>query len=96
MSRPRHQFTAAQDATIRAMRAAGRIWPDIADAIGMKETVTRRHAQRSLNIPGRAVGVTPDAAPIGDMQRDPLPPGHSATWTALTAGTVLAGEAYAP
>jgi hypothetical protein len=33
---------------------------------------------------------------IGDMQRDPLPAGHSATWTALTAGTVLAGEAYSP
>ena len=98
MSRPRLEFTPAQNDIICAMRAAGQTWPEIAEYIGMKETVTRRHAQRSLGIAGNIKGtaVNRSVAPLADMDRDPLPSGHSFTWGALTAGTSLAGEAYAP
>jgi hypothetical protein len=29
-----------------------------------------------------------------DPSRDPLPAGHTVTWTAITAGTALAGTGY--
>ncbi len=89
MPTKRH-WTGPEDAQIRRLRAEGFAWEYIAATL---------HITRDATISrGRAIGATapPRARPhdpqldyLADPCRDPLPPGHSVPWHAITAGTLL-------
>lgn len=82
-------WSPSQDATILRMRAASASWDDIAVVFGLaRQTVLER---------GRRIGarmVPPVVVQELDHRRGALPPGHTITWGAITAGTLLDGVAY--
>ncbi|HVC63301.1 MAG TPA: AsnC family protein [Acetobacteraceae bacterium] len=83
-------WTDAQDTQIRRRRGEGANWEAIAADLALTLwAVTER---------GRRIGASRPPAefvPAGeDPQREPLPAGHPTSWDAITAGTVLEGEAY--
>lgn len=79
------------DGQLRSLRAAGVTWDRIAGAMGLgRNTVLER---------GRKIGarrLRPAGATVLEEPRDrpPRQAGHPATWSLLTNGTVLDGEAY--
>ena len=79
------------DGQLRRLRAAGVTWDGIAGAMSLgRNTVLER---------GRKIGarrLRPVAPALIEEPRDrpPRQAGHPATWTLLTKGTVLEGEAY--
>lgn len=77
-------WTAAMDATIRAMHAERASWAAIGMRVGVSETAAReRGATLGLTTPH---GYPRTAAPRPDGQRgrDPLPAGHPASWGLLS------------
>ncbi len=86
-------WTEQRDRILCALRAEGRSWDTIAAMLGISRWAA---IQR-----GRLVGAfkpeppprddDPEAAAAG---REALPAGHPASWGAITAGTLLDGEAY--
>jgi hypothetical protein len=83
-------WTPAQDALIRRMRAEGATWDSIAKACFVSRfTIIER---------GRRVGACrppPEfKPPPEDPDRLPLPAGHPLCWHVLTRGTVLEGNEY--
>jgi hypothetical protein len=85
------------DAEIRALRAAGATWNAVAAALRLGHI-------RTLMEHGRGLGARrpepppadPDLDALGfdDFPREPLRPGHPASWELLVAGTGLAGVLY--
>ena len=83
-------WTASQDAQIQHLRAEGVSWDSIAASLAVTRWSAIERGRR-LDVPRRPARVPPDRdAP----DREPLPPGHTVSWTALTAGTVLDGIPY--
>jgi hypothetical protein len=84
------EWTAAQDAQLRRLRAEGATWDGIAAVLGL----TRWAAMER----GRRIGARrppPDfVAPPEDPAREPLPAGHPRSWDGINAGTVLEGTPY--
>lgn len=88
---PASRWSPEQDARLRTLRAEGHTWAAIAVELGTGREATRER--------GRRIGAIrqPRPRPIDftdPANRPPLPPGHPLSWGLLTAGTVLAGEAY--
>jgi hypothetical protein len=83
-------WTAAQDTTLRRLRAEGETWDAIAGALGVARFTAIERGRR-IGAPRPAPG---PRIPREDPNRDPLPPGHPRSWGPLIAGTVLDGEAY--
>ena len=79
------------DGQLRRLRAAGVTWDGIAGAMNLgRNTVLER---------GRKIGarrLRPALASVVEEPRDrpPRQAGHPVTWSLLTGGTVLEGEAY--
>jgi hypothetical protein len=83
-------WTPAQDALIRRLRAKGATWDAIAAALSVSRfTIIER---------GRRIGASrppPEPKPpVEDPERPPLPAGHPHCWVVLTEGTVLEGSVY--
>ncbi len=83
-------WTEAQDATIKRLRAEGATWDSIAAVLQFTRwTVIER---------GRRIGARPPppgfTQPPDDPNRDPLPAGHARSWDALVRGTSLEGAPY--
>ena len=87
-------WSQSQDLQLRRMRAEGASWDDVAAELRVSRwTAIER---------GRKLGAcrrdpTPDdrepyRAP--DLGREPLPPGHKASWGALVGHTLLHGQSY--
>jgi hypothetical protein len=83
-------WTDAQDSQIRRRRGEGVAWETIAAELALSLWAVCER--------GRRLGVrSPTADPppaLEDPLRDPLPPGHPASWDAINAGTVLQGQPY--
>ena len=85
------KWTPELDETLRNLRSAGVTWDGIANAMSLgRNTVLER---------GRKIGarrLPPVQPQIAEEARDrpPRQAGHPATWTIITAGTLLEGEAY--
>jgi|GEM_PF-660117 len=83
-------WTPCRDAALRAARADGLRWHDVAIRLG----VSRWSAVER----GRKIGVPRPIAPARpipeDPNRPPLPAGHPHSWGALVAGTLLDGVPY--
>lgn len=83
-------WTDGQDTQIRRMRGEGAQWDAIAEVLGLTRwTVIER---------GRRLGVSrrPVHAPVMplDLERPPLPAGHTESWGAITRGTPLDGTPF--
>ena len=85
-------WTESRDNLLCGLRAEGRSWDAIATMLGISRWAAIER--------GRLVGAhkpQPPAGPRGpaaESGREPLPPGHPASWGAITAGTLLDGAAY--
>jgi hypothetical protein len=83
-------WTHAQDTRIRRLRGEGSTWDAVATSLGL--------SRGSVIERGRRIGARPRppefVPPPDDLARGPLPAGHSRTWGAMNAGTVLADEPY--
>ena len=78
-----------RDLQMRRMRAEGASWDEIATEL--------RLSRRSVIERGRIVSMvnrTTSEAPLPDPRREPLPPGHRASWGALVTATTLHGQTY--
>jgi hypothetical protein len=86
------RWTNAQDARIRRLRTEGATWDAIAGALRLSRSAVIER--------GRRIGARPPppefVAPLDDLDRGPLPAGHSRTWGAMNAGTILADAPYPP
>ncbi len=88
---PKHFWTPAQDEILRTHRTNRQSWSSIAHSLGTTPDVARERA--------RAIGIRRATAPhttavhesAADPDREPLPPGHPVSWSALTEGTLLDG-----
>lgn len=83
-------WTPARDADLQSARAQGLTWAEVARRLGVsKWSAVER---------GRKIGVRrppmPHRSPPESLSRPPLTAGHSRSWGALTAGTLLDGVAY--
>ena len=86
----KRSWTAADDAAIRAARAARRPWDSLARELAASRSAVIDRA-RLLGL----ARLPPLPAPPPDPRhRDPLPAGHPESWSLLTAATVLDGAAY--
>ena len=85
------KWTPELDEKLRSLRSAGVTWDGIASAMSLgRNTVLER---------GRKIGarrLPPAAPPPVEEARDrpPRQAGHPATWSIITSGTLLDGEAY--
>lgn len=83
------KWTAERDETLMRLRWGGLTWDAIAAEMGLgRNSVLER---------GRRLGARRQKLPVPvveDKDRPPRPPGHPATWGAITVGTVLEGAAY--
>src|SRR4051794_34268243 len=86
----RIEWTDAQDAKIKRMRAERASWDVIAIAVGVTRwTVIERGRRLGARLP------PPDfEPPTEDPERPPLPPGHPETWGHMIQGTSLEGMPY--
>jgi hypothetical protein len=86
-------YSAAEDATIRRMRAEGAPWDAIAGTLE-----GRPHRQNVIDHAVRDLGMSKELPaeieqdPVID--REPLRPGSPETWGAIIAGTCLDGTPY--
>src|ERR1700704_2247288 len=86
----RIEWTGAQDARIRRMRAASASWDSIAVAVGVTRwTVIERGRRLGARLPPPGFVPAPE-----DPERPALPPGHEATWDVIIKGTPLEGTPY--
>ena len=85
------QWTPELDARLRGLREAGVTWDAIAEALGLgRNTVL----ERGRKIGARRLRPRPMAVVEEARDRPARQAGHPLTWSLLTAGTVLEGEAY--
>ena len=89
-------WTDAMNARLDRGYANGDGQETIARDVGVSRSAVITQAMRLKLVKGAPVAPIPAAAPNPTRHREPLPPGHPETWGLLTAGTSLAGEAYAP
>jgi hypothetical protein len=84
------EWTEAQDAIIKRLRAENASWDTIAEAVSVTRwTVIERGRRIGARLP------PPDFEPVPeDPERAPLPPGHPETWGAIIKGMVLEGTPY--
>ena len=84
------EWTDAQDAQLRRLRAEGATWDGIAAVLGLTRWAVMER--------GRRIGARrppPDfVPPPEDPEREPLPAGHPRCWDAINADTVLEGTPY--
>lgn len=79
------QWTAAADAAICNLRAAGETWAVIGRSLGLsRNTVIERGRRIHAEAPPRIAQAARQSAD-DDPQRGPLPAGHPRTWGLLTA-----------
>jgi hypothetical protein len=89
--RTRMVWTVALDRRLRALRAVGLNWEQIALELDLgRGTVVER---------GRRIGARPPRRLENPLAMEPCdrpahPPGHPSTWGLLTQGTILAGQPY--
>ncbi len=84
-------WSAPRDAELQRRRTEGETWDDIARAFGISRNAAIERGRRlGVRLPARPAA----AAPARDPERPPLPPGHPASWGAITAATLLAGTPY--
>ena len=82
------------DDALRLLRAEGASWDEIAVTIGVSRSAARERGRR-IGARRPAANVAPAAArTLLDPRREPLPPGHPATWRPITAGTLLEDSRY--
>jgi hypothetical protein len=84
-------WTAALDTRLRALRAAGLTWEQVALEMELgRSTVLERGRRIGAKRAPKVAGV-----PVSEPDDRPArPPGHPSSWSLLTDGTVLAGQAY--
>ena len=88
-------WTAPRDAQIRRLRLEGATWDQIAAALAIsRDAVIARGRRIGAQLPPRQVIERSEADFLLDPTREPLPPGHPASWDAITAGTQDAGSLY--
>ena len=84
------EWTDAQDAQLRRLRAEGATWDGIAAVLGLTRWAVMER--------GRRIGARrppPDfVPPPEDPEREPLPAGHPRSWDRINAGSVLEGTPY--
>ncbi len=84
------EWTAAQDARIRRMRAASASWDNIAVAVGVTRwTVIERGRRLGARLPPPDFELRSE-----DPERPALPPGHPETWGIINRGMSLEGMPY--
>jgi hypothetical protein len=76
-------WTAAQDETIRNMRAVGSTWAAIANALQMSRNIVIERGRR-LNAEWIQSKEPLHVKTSQGPNRAPYPPGHPATWSLLT------------
>ena len=90
-------FTASENALIIAARADRVSWADIALRIGggvVRDTVRVRGVELGLSmraVNGRVYATT---EPVQSEHREPLPPMHEVTWSAIERAMVAHREGY--
>jgi hypothetical protein len=89
-------WTDSADTRLRRLRAEGATWPEIAAAFGLNTSTVIARANRIGARPPPPEHVTEEVSDFRDPSRPALPPGHSASWGALVAGTVLEGAPFVP
>ena len=84
------EWTDAQDAQLRRLRAEGATWDGIAAVLGLTRWAVMER--------GRRIGARrppPDFVPPPEApEREPMPAGHPRSWDAINADTVLEGTPY--
>jgi hypothetical protein len=85
-------WTDAKDDRIRSLRIGGATWDAVASALGLTRWTVIERARR-LGVRLRLAQLPP-ASP--DPERACLPPGDPVSWGAITQGTLLEGQPYAP
>ena len=89
----KYEWSAAQDETLRGLRAAKVTWDEAAVRLGVGRNTVIERARR-IGIQKRGVVQPPPPIIHEALDRRPRPAGHRDTWGTITAGTVLDGEAY--
>lgn len=87
-------WSQSQDLQLRRMRTEGSSWDEIAVELGVSRWST---IERGRKIGAYKRAPTPDEphpCDAPDPGREPLPPGHSASWGALVGCTLLHGQSY--
>lgn len=83
-------WTDPRDARLKRMRAQGASWETIAAALRISRNAAIER--------GRRIGARlppPEHVPEPeDLERPPMPAGHSVSWGAIVAGTCLAEHPY--
>jgi len=83
-----------RDLQLRRMRTEGACWDEIATEL----KVSRWSAiERGRKIGARQrdpATCDPTSCPAPNLSREPLPPGHQASWGALVGHTLLHGQSY--
>ena len=84
------EWTDAQDAKLRRLRAQGATWDGIAAVLGLTRWAAMERGRRiGARLPPPNFVASPE-----DPAREPLPSGHPLSWDAINAGTVLEGTPY--
>jgi len=86
-------WTEDQHATIRRMIAADQNYMDVARIMRVARWTIREYA-RVHGIMYQPAMAIREVAWHDDLEREPLPPGHEITWSAIVAGTCLDGIGY--
>lgn len=87
------EWSAAQDAELRRLRAACVTWDEVAVRMGIGRNTGIERARR-IGIQKRGAVQPPPPVVVEAIDRRPRPAGHPDSWDAITRGTVLEGEAY--
>ena len=86
-------WTKITDAFLLEGRERGLPWEAIATELRIGRNAAIERARR-LGLPP-STRIQPPPPPVVErVDRPALPPGHPLSWQTITAGTVLAGEAY--
>lgn len=80
------------DTQLLQLRSERTAWDVIARTMGLSRNTVIERARRIGVAKRSKVGVA--ALLVESDERAPRPPGHPATWGAITAGTVLEGAEY--
>jgi hypothetical protein len=88
-------WTTPRDAQLRRLRGDGASWDDIAAALAISRNAAIERGRRiGARLPPPQIVADNERDYLLDPSREPLPPGHPATWDAITAGTQDAGTPY--
>lgn len=82
------------DLQLRRMRAEGACWDDIATALRVSRWSVIERGRKIGAHKNPRVASGPNTSVAGDSAREPLPAGHTASWGALIAQTILHGQSY--